>query len=319
VVAKDSKFHPDCFNCLICKTPLGGKPFIEKDGKFYCDNDYYNAFNPRCGKCEQVIKGQYVSALGQTWHPEHFTCTICSEPFVGNQFHKRDNKPYCEKHFEENFAEKCAKCNEVIKGQVFEALDQKFHLECFVCAVGDHKIGEGVSFHVHDEKVYCPPHFENLFLQKCEGCSQTIKGQFLSVMGAHFHPECWLCTDCKRVLSSSDCTQKNNKFYCQACSKNAPQAPSSSSVSSSSNPSAAQSSAKIPVAKPEETKPVSPSVPYFTYDALKAGNPPGVNPLKKEEYLSDDVFLKMFKMDKPAFAALPEWKKKRLKTKLSLF
>jgi len=40
----------------------------------------------------------------------------------------------------------CAKCGLKIEGQVFEALDQKFHLECFVCSVGDHKIGEGVNF-----------------------------------------------------------------------------------------------------------------------------------------------------------------------------
>jgi len=30
--------------CDSCKEPLGGKPFIEKDDKFFCEDDYYAAF-----------------------------------------------------------------------------------------------------------------------------------------------------------------------------------------------------------------------------------------------------------------------------------
>lgn len=82
-------------------------------------------------QCNETIKGAYISALDQSWHPDHFVCTHCSEPFGGNQFRKHDNKPYCEKHFEELFAPKCAACGLGIAGQVFEALDQKYHLDCF--------------------------------------------------------------------------------------------------------------------------------------------------------------------------------------------
>jgi len=39
----------------------------------------------------------------------------------------------------------------------------------------------------------------------------------------------------------------------------------------------------------------------------------------RERYLADDVFMKLFQMDKPTFAALPAWKKKRLKQKVNLF
>ena len=53
-------------------------------------------FNPRCGQCSEVIKGAYISALDQSWHPEHFVCAHCSEPFGGNQFRKHDNKPVSE-------------------------------------------------------------------------------------------------------------------------------------------------------------------------------------------------------------------------------
>jgi len=47
--------------------------------------------------------------------------------------------------------------------------------------------------------------------------------------------------------------------------------------------------------------------------------PSDVDKDKKEMYLADDVFLKMFKMDKATFSKLPVWKKKRLKQKVNLY
>jgi len=71
---------------------------------------------------------------------------------------------------------------------------------------------------------------------------------------------------------------------------------------------------KSPATSVGSTPPaVSPGT-FYSYDVLKADPlPAGVDPGKKEMYLSDDVFLKMFKMDKATFSKLPDWKKKRLK------
>jgi len=330
VVAKDKTFHADHFRCITCNQPLGGKAFIEKDNKFYCEDDYYTEFNPRCGHCNEIIKGQYISALGQSWHPDHFVCTECGKPFEGNQFHKHNDKPYCEQHFNELFAEVCAKCGEKIEGQVFEALEQKFHLDCFVCTVGDHKIGEGVNFHLHNDKVYCPEHFEELFLQKCAGCGDIIKGQYVKVLDAHYHPGCWKCADCGKVISSDNCGQHNGKFFCRTCVGKQTGGSSTGTVSA---PKSAYGASK-PAAKTEtKTTPSygsdtsssydssAPGQKFYTYDALKDPKscPTDIDKDNKEIYLADDVFLKMFKMDKATFAKLPQWKKKRLKQKVNLF
>uniref|UniRef100_W5M0Q8 LIM zinc-binding domain-containing protein n=1 Tax=Lepisosteus oculatus TaxID=7918 RepID=W5M0Q8_LEPOC len=32
-----------------------------------------------CGACKKPIAGQVVTAMGRTWHPEHFVCTHCQE------------------------------------------------------------------------------------------------------------------------------------------------------------------------------------------------------------------------------------------------
>jgi len=41
--------------------------------------------SPPCAACNDVIKGRYITALNQAWHPEHFVCTECNQPFQGDQ------------------------------------------------------------------------------------------------------------------------------------------------------------------------------------------------------------------------------------------
>jgi len=350
VVAKGMTFHADHFRCVKCNTELGGKAFIEKDGSFYCETDYYNSFNPKCGQCGEIIKGQYIQALDQAWHPDHFVCSECAKPFPGNQFRKHNTKPYCDNCFGKLFSEKCAKCQKQIDGAVFEAMDQKFHLECFTCTAGNHVIGEASTFHVHENKVYCPQHFEELFLQKCKECNKVITGQFIKILDDHFHPECWKCSKCKKNITAETCGQDGGRFYCKAChadivgkkqallSGSAPktispvQSPTPSVATIQHAPAAASPAPAVPrsmaagaaPAKQAEAKEaVQKDIvigQFFPYAALKNGDvPPSVDRAKREQYLSDSDFQKMFRMTKAEFAKLPDWKQKNLKKGLLLF
>jgi hypothetical protein len=47
--------------------------------------------------------------------------------------------------------------------------------------------------------------------------------------------------------------------------------------------------------------------------------PNGIDPSKREQYLSDTDFEKIFAMDNAAFARLPSWKKTTLKKRAGLF
>lgn len=47
VMARDKPFHPNHFQCFTCQQELGGRAYLEKDGQFYCEADYYAAFNPK--------------------------------------------------------------------------------------------------------------------------------------------------------------------------------------------------------------------------------------------------------------------------------
>jgi len=272
-------------------------------------------------------------------------CSECGSPFTGNQFRKHGNKPYCEEHFRQLCAENCAKCGKVIEGQVFEALDKKFHLECFVCEEGGHTIGEGINFHVHDGKVYCPDHFEASFMQKCSGCGKIIKGQYLKLNENHYHPECWKCAECGIVISADNCGQYQMQFYCKPCgavvrtrgpsNKAAQQevvaaAKSSSTTNQKTVPKAepkpvaaipAKAAAPAAAAKAGPVGAMPTPTTFLSYSALKDNlfDKSQVDSGQKEMYLSDEDFVSMFKMTKVQFSGLPAWKKKQQKQEFGLF
>jgi len=226
---------------------------------------------------------------------------------------------------------------------VFEALEKKFHLDCFVCEQGEHTIGEGINFHVHNGKVYCPDHFEELFMQKCSGCNKIIKGQYLKVIDNHYHPECWKCAECGIVISAENCGQYQMQFYCKPCStvvrtrgpsnKAAQQQvvaaakatsttvqpkPAAAAASYKATPAAAPAAA---AAKPAQGGAFVPPSTFLSYSALKDNlfDKNVVDSSQKEMYLSDEDFVSMFKMSKSQFSALPAWKKKQKKQEFNLF
>lgn len=70
--------------------------------------------------------------------------------------------------------------------------------------------------------------------------------------------------------------------------------------------------------KKEEVKHMDEST-VFDLETLQKSIPEGVNPARKEQHLSAEDFQKCFGMDKEAFAALKDWKRKDLKKKVNLF
>ena len=76
MTALDKTWHQEHFFCHQCGKPFGDSGFHERDGKPFCREDYFAAFAPKCGGCEQPIMDNYIAALGQHWHPECFVCYV---------------------------------------------------------------------------------------------------------------------------------------------------------------------------------------------------------------------------------------------------
>jgi hypothetical protein len=70
-----------------------------------------------CKGCGQPIRGNYLSALGATWHPEHFVCASCGRPINTARFQVHEGKPYHSECFSNQIAPRCAYCNKPLVGE----------------------------------------------------------------------------------------------------------------------------------------------------------------------------------------------------------
>ncbi|KAJ8346829.1 hypothetical protein SKAU_G00282300 [Synaphobranchus kaupii] len=87
-----------------------------------------------CGACRKPIIGQVVTAMGCTWHPEHFVCKHCQEEIGSRNFFERDGQPYCEEDYHNLYSPRCHYCNGAILDKVVTALDKTWHPDHFFCA-----------------------------------------------------------------------------------------------------------------------------------------------------------------------------------------
>ncbi|XP_057297447.1 PDZ and LIM domain protein 5-like isoform X2 [Hydractinia symbiolongicarpus] len=71
-----------------------------------------------CHACQQQLMGPFVSAIGKTWHPEHFCCSACNVSLQNQAFVEENNQLFCEKCYNQYYAPKCAHCNNAIIGDV---------------------------------------------------------------------------------------------------------------------------------------------------------------------------------------------------------
>uniref|UniRef100_A0A673WG27 Paxillin n=1 Tax=Salmo trutta TaxID=8032 RepID=A0A673WG27_SALTR len=167
-----------------------------------------------CGACCKPIVGQVVTAMGRTWHPEHFVCTHCQEEIGSRNFFERDGAPYCEMDYHNLFSPRCHYCNGPILDKVVTALDKTWHPEHFFCAQCGSFFGpEG--FHEKDGKAYCRKDYFDMFAPKCGGCARAILENYISALNSLWHPECFVCRECFTPFVNGSFFEHDGQPYCE--------------------------------------------------------------------------------------------------------
>ncbi|XP_055775322.1 paxillin-like isoform X1 [Salvelinus fontinalis] len=167
-----------------------------------------------CGACCKPIVGQVVTAMGRTWHPEHFVCTHCQEEIGSRNFFERDGAPYCEMDYHNLFSPRCHYCNGPILDKVVTALDKTWHPEHFFCAqCGSFFGSEG--FHEKDGKAYCRKDYFDMFAPKCGGCARAILENYISALNSLWHPECFVCRECFTPFVNGSFFEHDGQPYCE--------------------------------------------------------------------------------------------------------
>ncbi|XP_030308948.1 actin-binding LIM protein 1 isoform X15 [Calypte anna] len=205
-------FHIKCFTCKVCGCDLAQGGFFIKNGEYLCTLDYQRMYGTRCNGCGDFVEGEVVTALGKTYHPSCFACTVCKRPFPPGDrvtFNGRDclcqmcAQPMSPGPKELSASSNCAGCGRDIKnGQALLALDKQWHLGCFKCkACGKVLTGEYIS---KDGAPYCEKDYQVLFGVKCEACHQFITGKVLEAGDKHYHPSCARCSRCNQMFTEGE-------------------------------------------------------------------------------------------------------------------
>ncbi|XP_072280668.1 actin-binding LIM protein 1 isoform X21 [Pyxicephalus adspersus] len=170
-------------------------------------------YGTRCSGCGEFVEGEVVTALGKTYHPSCFACTVCKRPFPPGDrvtFNGRDclcqscaAQPMAPGPKEITTSSSCAGCGRDIKnGQALLALDKQWHLGCFKCkSCGKVLTGEYIS---KDGSPYCEKDYQVLFGVKCEACNEFITGKVLEAGDKHYHPSCARCSRCHQMFTEGE-------------------------------------------------------------------------------------------------------------------
>ncbi|XP_046898839.1 actin-binding LIM protein 3 [Hypomesus transpacificus] len=202
-------FHKRCFTCQVCGCDLARSGFFQKGGEYICTEDYQRLYGTRCDSCCNYITGEVVSALGRTYHPHCFICSLCRKPFpIGDKVTFCGKKCVCQQcslslvskqPVKVHGPSHCAGCQEEIRqGQSLLALEKQWHVSCFKChTCGAVLTGEYIS---KDGVPYCEADYHAQYGIRCETCSRYISGRVLEAGGKHYHPACARCARCNMMF-----------------------------------------------------------------------------------------------------------------------
>ena len=210
---------------------------------------------PPCGCCSRPVTKQepalILSSSQRTVHKSCFNCLECSISLAGQlknfilpvaeyrskggdpQHVLKENTivPLCEPHYKKRCGTFCSGCQKMIEGQFLRVGDRSFHSTCMHCEEC------GIQVNTKDEKpkiyqdvVRCGRCFDDMQYDKCVGCNQHIKAQFVRLGSGEkegeaegkWHPDCLTCTVCEIVLGgTTKFVAENNGIFCESCYRTA--------------------------------------------------------------------------------------------------
>ncbi|VDM18107.1 unnamed protein product [Hydatigera taeniaeformis] len=136
---------------------LRGKTFYKDQDKIYCEEDYlywgFQQMAEKCTVCDHIIAPTIVRAMGKSYHPGCFRCTICNncmekQPFTVDQ----EGHIFCLYDYYLATAPTCAACaNPILPDSTADevlrvvAMNKEFHIDCYRCEDCDILLSDEVS------------------------------------------------------------------------------------------------------------------------------------------------------------------------------
>lgn len=136
---------------------------------------------------------------------------------------EHNGKAFCQEDYEKLTNSDCLRCRNPIDGPSVAACGGVFHKECFSCTSCS-KPFPNKKFYIFENRPYCLLHYHEVSNSLCGRCEEPIQGNFLiypgpcvdvEEVGYKFHPECWCCATCERLLTGVYYSY-NGFAYCES-------------------------------------------------------------------------------------------------------
>eukprot|EP01119_Soliformovum_irregulare_P001135 TRINITY_DN1084_c0_g1_i1.p1 TRINITY_DN1084_c0_g1~~TRINITY_DN1084_c0_g1_i1.p1 ORF type:complete len:183 (+),score=5.76 TRINITY_DN1084_c0_g1_i1:107-655(+) len=110
----------------------------------------------------------------------------------------------------------CSGCGENITNVCLNAFGMTWHPTCICCNVCGKDFNDGSRLHEGDDGyAYCAKDYQDSFSVKCASCHGSIVGPCLEALGKKWHPDHFMCTTCKVVLSGQYFSTDDGLPYCE--------------------------------------------------------------------------------------------------------
>uniref|UniRef100_A0A8C5QIN5 Filamin binding LIM protein 1 n=1 Tax=Leptobrachium leishanense TaxID=445787 RepID=A0A8C5QIN5_9ANUR len=109
----------------------------------------------------------------------------------------------------------CAFCHKTIlpSAATIEAMKKQYHASCFTCRKC-HRLLAGQQYYQKDGQPICD-HCYKETLEKCAKCQTLITHHIVRAMGNGYHPECFTCVICNRMIADeSFAVDEYNDVHC---------------------------------------------------------------------------------------------------------
>jgi hypothetical protein len=179
-----------------------------------------------CDKCSQPLQGSYTVYDEKKYHPKCFACCQCNQELKEKSFFKLNGKPLCRMCHSQNLvtnASKCRKCLQPILDTVVTFKSGEYHDYCLVCTMCSGKlVGQSIYTDTQDNP-YCVECFTKKESKICAKCNKTITPNQTNLMfdNKTFHKECFICSNCSKIISSTESFYKSEKdpngVICESC------------------------------------------------------------------------------------------------------
>uniref|UniRef100_A0A3B3QPD1 LIM domain kinase 2 n=1 Tax=Paramormyrops kingsleyae TaxID=1676925 RepID=A0A3B3QPD1_9TELE len=112
----------------------------------------------------------------------------------------------------------CVGCGGKIQDSFYlKVLKETWHNGCFQCS--ECCVHLTNWYYEKDGKLYCRSHYWEKFGEMCHGCSLLMTGPAMVAGEYKYHPECFVCLNCKVVIEEQDtyALVERSKLYCGSC------------------------------------------------------------------------------------------------------